>query len=162
MTVRRLSPDDWKTLREVRLRALEDAPESFWTTYAEALEVDEAGWRERLAGEDHVTLVAEVDARAVGMIVGAPAGEEERVEDAAMMLAMWVEPETRGLGVADALTGALVDWSREQGYGSLVLWVYDAAPRAARFYQRAGFEATGRVEVFRDDGRPLSLMAMAL
>jgi ribosomal protein S18 acetylase RimI-like enzyme len=40
--------------------------------------------------------------------------------------------------------------------------VYDAAPRAAAFYRRVGFTPTGRVEVFRNDGRPLTLMSMAL
>ena len=43
-----------------------------------------------------------------------------------------------------------------------MLWVYDAAPRAAAFYRRSGFTPTGRTEVFRDDGRPLHLMSMQL
>lgn len=161
-TVRKLEVDDWKLLREIRLRALLDSPESFYSTYEQALEVDEDGWRERLGAGERVTLLAELEGRPVGMTVGAPAGEDERVDDAAMMLSMWVEPESRGQGVAGGLTSALVEWSRAEGYATLVLWVYDAAPRAAAFYRRAGFGATGRVEVFRDDGRPLTLMAMTL
>ena len=162
VTVRKLEVDDWKTLREIRLRALLDAPESFYSTYEDALALDEDGWRGRLAAGDRVTLLAEVEGRSVGMIVGAPAGEDERVDDAAMMLSMWVEPESRGQGVADALVAALVGWSRQQGYERLVLWVYDAAPRAAAFYRRAGFVSTGRVEVFNEDGRPLTLMSTEL
>jgi ribosomal protein S18 acetylase RimI-like enzyme len=87
---------------------------------------------------------------------------DERDDRAALMVAMWVEPECRGAGIADALTTALVGWSREQGYQRLLLWVYDDAPRAAAFYRRAGFTATGRTEIFRDDGRRLSLMSMPL
>ncbi|HET6298562.1 MAG TPA: GNAT family N-acetyltransferase [Kribbella sp.] len=162
LRVRVLGEDDWKTLREVRLRALLESPGSFYSTYEEAHRLDEDGWRERLRSAERVTLLAELDGRGVGMIVGAPAGEDEQMDDAALMLAMWVEPESRGQGVADALTTALLDWSRAQGYGTLLLWVYGAAPRAAAFYRRAGFVPTGRVETFGDDSRPLTLMAQAL
>lgn len=162
VTVRKLVEDDWKTLREVRLRALLESPGSFYTTYEKADGQGEDGWREGLRAADRVTLLAEVDDRGVGMIVGAPAGEDEQVDDAALMLAMWVEPESRGQGVADDLTTALIEWSRAQGYATLVLWVYGAAPRAAAFYRRAGFVPTGRVETFGDDSRPLTLMTQAL
>jgi GNAT superfamily N-acetyltransferase len=160
--VRPLAEADWKTLREIRLRALLDAPESFYSSYQEAVRLTEDDWRARLSSTDRVTLLAELDDRPVGMISGAPTSEDERDPEAALMLAMWVEPESRGHGVADALTEALLNWSREQGYERLLLWVYDAAPRAAAFYRRAGFVATGRVEVFHDPSRPLTLMSKAL
>ncbi|HEU4946886.1 MAG TPA: GNAT family N-acetyltransferase [Kribbella sp.] len=162
VTVRKLDVDDWKTLREIRLRSLLDAPEAFFRSHAEEAAFDEEAWRGRLSSTDWVTLIAEVDGRAVGMIGGGPAAEDERDPEAALMVAMWVEPESRGSGVADALTSALGDWAREQGHPRLLLWVYDAAPRAAAFYRRAGFTPTGRVEVFRNDGRPLNLMSQSL
>jgi GNAT superfamily N-acetyltransferase len=162
LRVRPLDEADWKTLREIRLRALLDAPGSFYGTYQESVALTEDDWRARLAGTDRVILLAELDDRPVGMISGAPTSEDERDPGAALMLAMWVEPESRGHGAADALTDALLKWSREQGYERLLLWVYDAAPRAAAFYRRAGFVATGRVEVFHDPSRPLSLMSQAL
>jgi GNAT superfamily N-acetyltransferase len=119
VTVRRLTEDDWKTLREIRLRALLDAPESFYSTYQESVGLTEDDWRSRLASTDRVTLLAELDERPAGMVSGAPTSEDERDPRAALMLAMWVEPESRGHGVANALTGALLDWSREQGYRRL-------------------------------------------
>jgi GNAT superfamily N-acetyltransferase len=162
VTVRKFGPDDWKTLREVRLRALLDAPEAFYSTYEDALKLDQDAWRDRLTTPGRVILLAESDGRAAGMIGGGPATEDEGDPEAAAMVSMWVEPESRGRGLADALTSALADWARAQGHPRLLLWVYDAAPRAAAFYRRAGFIPTGRVEVFRNDGRPLSLMSMAL
>lgn len=162
VTVRKLGVDDWKILREIRLRALLDAPEAFYSTYEDALKLDDDAWRDRLTTPGRVTLLAELDARAAGMIGGGPASEDEGDPEAAAMVAMWVEPESRGRGLADALTNALADWARQQGHPRLLLWVYDAAPRAAAFYRRAGFTPTGRVEVFRNDGRPLTLMSMAL
>jgi GNAT superfamily N-acetyltransferase len=162
VTVRRLGPDDWKTLREIRLQALLDAPEAFYSSYEDAVKRDPDAWQARLRTPDRVTLLAEVDGRAAGMVGGGPASEDERDPEAALMVSMWVEPGSRGTGVADALTTALVAWARSQSYPRLLLWVYDAADRAAAFYRRAGFVPTGRVEVFRDDGRPLRLLAMTL
>src|SRR5689334_8540695 len=40
-----LRPDDWKTTRDLRLRALLDAPEAFGGTYADSAARDEASWR---------------------------------------------------------------------------------------------------------------------
>lgn len=162
MEVRRLTDADWATLREVRLRALLDAPDSFYTTYQDSVALLEEDWRTRLRAPDKVTLLAEIDGRPVGMVTGAPASDEERDPDAAIMLAMWVAPESRGSGVAHALTAELITWSRERSYKRLLLWVYDAAPRAAAFYRRAGFTSTGRIETFDDPGRPLTLMVQTL
>ncbi|MBB6564891.1 GNAT family N-acetyltransferase [Kribbella sandramycini] len=162
MTVRRLTEDDWQTLRAVRLRALLDAPESFYQTYGESVALTEADWRARLQAAGKVTLLAESAGNPAGMVLGVPAGPDERDPDAALMLSMWVDPNFRGTGVADELTAELLVWSREQGYKRLLLWVYDAAPRAAAFYRRAGFESTGRVDTFYDATRPLTLMSQTL
>ncbi|MFB6721587.1 GNAT family N-acetyltransferase [Kribbella sp. NPDC056345] len=160
--VRRLAEDDWGILREVRLRSLLDAPESYYQTYGESVGLTEADWRARIGAADKVALVAESDGKSAGMVLGVPAGPDERDPDAALMLSMWVDPEFRGQRVADALTTELLAWSREQQYKRLLLWVYDAAPRAAAFYRRAGFEPTGRVETFYDPTRPLTLMSQTL
>jgi GNAT superfamily N-acetyltransferase len=160
--VRRLGADDWAALRDVRLRALLDAPESFYTTYQDSVALLEEDWRDRLRATGKVTLLAENDGQPAGMVTGVPAGEEERDPDAALMLAMWVSPESRGHGVADALTTELLTWSREQSFKRLLLWVYDAAPRAAAFYRRAGFLPTGRTETFGNPDRRLTLMSQTL
>lgn len=162
VTVRRLYADDWKLGREIRLRALLDAPASFFRSYDQEVGLAEDVWRGRLANTERVSLVAELDGRAVGLVGAGPASVDERDDQAALMVSMWVEPESRGAGIADALTAALIDWCREQGYQRLLLWVYDDAPRAAAFYRKAGFAATGRTETFGDDTRRLALMTMTL
>ena len=50
--VRQLTPDDWRTLREIRLAALADAPDAFMTTYADAVGLDEQQWRVRTTRSD--------------------------------------------------------------------------------------------------------------
>lgn len=49
---------------------------------------------------------------------------------------LWVDPGTRGGGVARALMADLVDWCREQGARAVTL---HSTPSAIGFYERIGF-----------------------
>src|SRR3954452_8807907 len=70
--VRPAEPDDWASLRDVRLRALADAPEAFASTLEKERSVAEDEWRGRTRG----TFLAHEDGRIVGMaggfVTGAP------------------------------------------------------------------------------------------
>lgn len=59
---------------------------------------------------------------------------------------MWVAPEWRGKGVAEALVAAVLSWSRTNGATSVTLRVFDANLAARRFYERIGFRRTGQRE----------------
>ena len=50
-------------------------------------------------------------------------------------------------GVGWALMAAALDRARAEGYASISLWVLRDNPRARRFYERAGFAATGDSEL---------------
>jgi hypothetical protein len=45
--IQALRPDDWRTVREIRLRGLEDAPLAFTSSYERESAFDEATWRDR-------------------------------------------------------------------------------------------------------------------
>ncbi len=64
----------------------------------------------------------------------------------ANLVGVFVDPQVRGreAGVAEALLDAVVAWVRdEQGLDRLHLHVHEDNPRAAAFYRRYGFVATG-------------------
>ena len=46
-----VTPEDWVEFREIRLRALADAPDAFGMTLTGALEQTESAWRSRLLRE---------------------------------------------------------------------------------------------------------------
>ena len=142
--VRRVVPDEWQTLREIRLAALADAPDAYLTTLAEAQAYPDDLWRDRIADNPH--LVATVDGVAVGLTVVLDTGEGRE------MVAVWVAPEARGHGVIEALIDASVSWARDEGDKELGLWVVDGNERAERAYARYGFTRTGRTQPV--PGRP--------
>jgi GNAT superfamily N-acetyltransferase len=137
--IRRLEPDEWEAFREIRLAALQDAPYAFGSTHQAEVGLDERSWRARLC--ERARFVAEQDGRIVGT-VGAGAGERK---GSAALTALWVEPEARRVGVGAVLVRTVMDWSRDEGHRTVLLWVTAENPNAERLYERLGFKRTGAV-----------------
>jgi ribosomal protein S18 acetylase RimI-like enzyme len=159
MTVRRARPDEWALLRDLRLRALADAPDAFASTLADEAAAREEIWRRRAdGGPKVVNLIAEARASRVASDTShrddgaAVAGDRVgmatvRLEPdkggRAHLLGMWVDPDHRSHGVATALLDHAIGWARDKGATEMVLWVADHNTAARRLYERAGFVATG-------------------
>ncbi|HEY2442513.1 MAG TPA: GNAT family N-acetyltransferase [Streptosporangiaceae bacterium] len=140
--VRRVRPDDWATLREVRLAALADAPYAFASTLENESGQDEQRWRERIGRDTYF----------LGWDGGRPAGLAGtfRQQDGDWhLISMWVSPQARGTGLADELVDVVVRHVRGQGAANLLLWVADGNDRARDFYLRVGFRSTGRRQPIR-------------
>lgn len=132
--LRRLGPDEWATLARVRLTALADAPEAFYSTMAAEEHRTEAEWRAAattaawfaaLDGDEPAGLVAVVHG-------GPPAGD-------AMLISMWVAAAYRGAGLAAELVAAALDAAAGAGEERLTLWVRTGNLRAITAYERMGF-----------------------
>ncbi|MBV8367918.1 MAG: GNAT family N-acetyltransferase [Candidatus Eremiobacteraeota bacterium] len=138
--VREIGADDWRLFRRLRLDALAKAPYAFGATLADwSGERDaEARWRARLSTVPF-NVVAYLDHRPAGIASGLP-GEEDGTTE---LISMWVAPFARGRGVADALVGAVVRWSRERRATKLFLNVVEDNARARSVYRRLGFVDTG-------------------
>ena len=136
--VRIVQPAEWPTAREIRLRALADAPSAFGSTSARESGFDDAEWQGRIA--PGTWLIALVDGDAVGMVVTVP---EDGRPGERHLVGMWVDPAHRGTSVATLLVQAVVDAARQAGFSALSLWVADGNIPARRLYERMGFEGTG-------------------
>lgn len=139
-TVELVGPAQWWRVRAVRLRALGDAPDAFWTTVAQEQSKTAAAWRAQLAGDDRATFMATLDGVDVGIAVGAP--HHADTTDAGLY-AVWVAAQARGRGVGDALVAAVIDWATARGYPRLLLDVADDNSHAVALYERYGFVPTG-------------------
>src|SRR3954453_18515346 len=109
--VRPLGPEGWATLARVRLTALAEAPEAFYSTLAAEEHRTEAQWR---AGATTASWHAALDAD------GAPAGLVAVVHAGpppgdAMLISMWVSPSRRGTGLAEQLVAAALDDAARAG-----------------------------------------------
>ncbi len=147
--VRRVRADEVDLVREVRLRALRDAPLAFGSTAARE-EADEAAeWERRVAaaaaGERQVTFVvaAEGAAAADGLAVGALDDDDPAL---AHLYSMWVAARARGAGTGSALVDAVVAWATERGARRIETSVTEGNAAAAALYAAAGFADTGRRE----------------
>lgn len=132
--LRVVSPEDWRVWREVRQRALTEAPYAFGSRLSDWQGVGdtEARWRERLRTVP-LNVIAEVSGEPAGMVSGT------RVDDEVELVSLWVDPQFRGTGVGDSLVEAVAGWAKSQGIGTLVLSVRAENPHARAFYQRLGF-----------------------
>jgi GNAT superfamily N-acetyltransferase len=156
-----VGPDDWRIWRELRLRALAEAPHAFKSALAE-WQGDggrEQRWRDRLAIPGSYNLVALVDGRPAGMASGFPEDDPEVV----WLHSMWVDPAVRGKGVGDRLVAAVVEWAVASGARAMMLGVVEGNASAEALYARHGFAYTGEVNGLMPDGVRRDLaMARAL
>jgi GNAT superfamily N-acetyltransferase len=143
VVVRRIRPDDWETLRRLRLAALADAPEAF----AARLDQSEArpdGWwqdwaRRGAESDETATFLAFDGNRAVGMA----GGYRSETEPSVTVVAMWVAPEGRRGGTGRELLNAVEAWATAGSAESTDLSVTDANPEAHAFYRACGYADTG-------------------
>jgi len=138
--IRRLRPDEAPRFKQVRLQALQDAPEAFGSTYADAIQRSDASWQQQTensaAGDQRATFIACLGDQTVGLAALYRQPEDQTIGE---MLQVWVAPASRSDGTAVALIMALLDWGRAQGMQTVWAAVKTDNQRALRFYERLGF-----------------------
>ena len=149
--VTRIRADQWRILKNVRLRALEDAPYAFGTTLAEGQKRIDRDWQDM--ARDHATLLDRAYFMAyVGDNPCGMAGCYRTASDTVVLTAMWVAPEFRGKNIGEQIVRAVIEWAREGGASTLEAWVSENNP-ARFFYQRIGFEETDLTEPLRSGSK---------
>ncbi|MEV7016905.1 GNAT family N-acetyltransferase [Streptomyces sp. NPDC093991] len=172
--VRSLRVDEWPRAKALRLEALRDpvAPIAFMETYESAAARPDSFWRERAERS------AEGASGAQQIIAEGPDGEwvgtvTVLMEEAGAtdwaglpverrqghLVAVFVRPAYRGIGLTEVLFDAGLEWAWAQGAERVRLLVHEDNGRALRAYRRAGFVETGVTMTLGDssDGRELEL-----
>ncbi len=138
----RITEQDWRPLRDLRLQALADTPHAYLETFFHAVSQTEDDWRlraRRSEGPDQVGFAAVDGDRWVGTM-------RAILEDGKPVLqSVFVVPSHRGRqhGVADALLDAVESWVGAGGFGELFLCVHADNRRAQALYRRRGYAFTG-------------------
>ena len=160
--IRPLTVDEWSRYRDVRLRALADAPDAFGSTYAREAAFGESEWKacfDSVSGaDDCLPLVAEDDGAFVGLTWARLDAANPRI---AHLYQVWVAPTHRRRGVGRAMMDAAIVWARARAVQRLALDVTCGNSAALGMYERAGFVAVGESTPMRP-GSMLRSQAMEL
>jgi GNAT superfamily N-acetyltransferase len=162
LSVRRLTPADWRDYRELRLRALEDSPDAFGSLLEYEQPRADADWQQRVDGRAGSALQFPVVAVHAGAAVGLAWGRIDPAHpDVAHLYQMWVAPEHRRGGAGAMLLDAVINWARAAGARRVALRVTIGNSSATRLYTRAGFQAGSEREPLRP-GSPILTQPMHL
>jgi ribosomal protein S18 acetylase RimI-like enzyme len=165
-TLHHPSEDDWRAIRDLRIRAVTDTPIAFLETRENALAADEADWRQRarrnVSADSTQVVAVDPEGRWIGsMICFINDGSPPYVADPrpgprrANLVGVFVDP--------DALLAEISRWvAEEKGLTELFLHVSAENPRARRSYEKRGFVVTGAVDRIPDrpDDREIEMVAM--
>ena len=151
MRTRLLTTDDWALWRDIRLRALQDSPSAFGSTYEREQRFTEQTWRERLDDPEVASVMVEQDGRPTAMGAGVPEPPADL-----HVVAMWVDPGRRGHGLAGEVLRALAAHAGERGL-RLRLDVNTTNTAAIRCYERFGFVPTGATTPMREGSAELKM-----
>ena len=137
--------------KEIRLRALEDTPLAFSSTYAKESQLSNDEWlkrSERWCDAASIGYLAIDEGYGCGMVAcyvenrGVPRGH---------VISMWVDAAYRRTGVGRMLMDALGEWARARGLCALTLMVTNVNHGAIAFYEQAGFRMSGITEPYPND-----------
>lgn len=151
IVIKRITAEDGLVFKEVRLRALQDSPTAFSSTYAKEAQFRDEEWRNRAArcnGDGRIGFLGYDDDRACGMVF---CFTEDRDENEGTIVSMWVAPEVRQAGVGRLLIDSVVQWAKGRGMRGLKLMVTSVNQGAIAFYERYGFTMSGKTGPYPND-----------
>jgi ribosomal protein S18 acetylase RimI-like enzyme len=146
--VRRISAEDWREFRRLRLEALQMEPLAFVEQHETSAAEPDEFWQTRVVRGARDPSTATFVAIHNGQMVGKATGfvDSEVAEPTVHLVGVYVTPAFRGAGagVSRAVVGAVMHWARDEMRVPRVrLFVTEANGRAAAFYRKLGFVATG-------------------
>lgn len=146
-----ITPRNTFVFKAVRLRALQEAPHAFSSTYAKEAQLTDTDWIQRVErwnGERGAGFLAMDQGTACG-IAGSFLDQNDATR--AQLIAMWTAPTHRQRGIGRLLVNDVFNWARGRNARTLQLMVTSNNEPAILFYERLGFTRTGRTEPYPND-----------
>ena len=150
-SLHRITPSLASSYKEVRLRALQDTPSAFGSTYARESQFSAADWHQRAANlctPRSIGYLAHHNNDYCGIAVSFLNQQDPQHAE---LMSMWVAPDHRRTGAGRLLVDAIESWARQCGAHTFQLMVTSSNVAAISFYQRLGFVRTGRTEPYPHD-----------
>lgn len=158
-----LQPENWKHYRDLRLRALQEDPQAFSSTYEENSKRSDAFWQERIKNtfiKDTQWLVfAKLNDNLVGM-VGAFV---EKEPDNAHVISVYVIPEERDRGIAKLLMKELLNKIKTNDIIKKITVDVNSEQKAAlNLYKNFGFHVIKQYRMKLGDGKEHDLYQLQM
>jgi ribosomal protein S18 acetylase RimI-like enzyme len=161
ITIRPLKSSEGLLLKQLRLGALRDSPDSFSPLYEEYSDREDTYWlsaAERSAQTTRYELfVAEFEDIPCGLVSGY--ADEE---DIGHIGAMWASPETRGKGIGKTLLSHVLNYLLDHRCQQIKLTVTETNQVAIKLYESMGFKMTGSHEPLREGSELKNLEMMKI
>jgi ribosomal protein S18 acetylase RimI-like enzyme len=142
--IREATPADASQFRELRLHALQDSPTAFSADYHKNLHEPLQYWEERLTMHpDEATVFLAMHAAALLAMTGIVRGGSPKTRHSATIWGVYVQPEWRGLHLAEQLIRSCFTWAKARKIIGARLGVTVTNTSAIRCYERCGFQITG-------------------
>lgn len=138
VTIERLEPQHWETVREIYLQGIATGHATF--------EMDAPEWEGWDAAHlDHCRLVARFDGHVVGW-AALSAVSGRCVYGGVAEVSVYVDAQQRGRGIGAMLLGRLAADSEEQGIWTLQAGIFPENVASVELHREAGFREVGRRE----------------
>ena len=150
VVIERITTQNALVFKAVRLRALQESPTAFSSTYEKESQFPDEEWLKRSvrwSSDSSAGFLAYEGEHARGMVFCF----EDENRDHGQILSMWVDPESRRTGVGRLLIESVVIWAKARQLHELKLMVTSVNEAAIAFYRRLGFTMTGKSEAYPND-----------
>lgn len=139
--IREAKPADAAAFRDLRLGALQDSPIAFSADYQRTLSHPSNYWEDMLTmhADESTILLAFHEDDLIGM-TGIARGNTPKTRHTATVWGVYVQPEWRGIRIAEALITACLEWAKARGIIMARLGVAAVNQAAIRCYERCGFK----------------------
>ena len=141
--IRTADSSDLESFKQLRLQALHDHPVAFSADYEVNRKADDKFWEKYFDFGDEAMIYLGFHGDELMGMTGVRLDYSPKTRHSALIWGVYVQPEWRGLEVAEVLIRACLEWAKSNGAVIAKLGVASTNLSAIRCYERCGFETYG-------------------